>query len=58
MPKRGDETGGTLTIEFGAKPGPFNMPLTVLAQTDDNAEPPHAAAAKIEMVPSSVTAAK
>jgi hypothetical protein len=54
----GGETEGTLTIEFGAKPGPFNMPLTVLAQTADNAEPPHAAAAKIDMVPSSATAAK
>ena len=54
----GDATQGTLTIEFGAKPGPFNMPLTVLAQTADNAEPPHAAAAKIELVPASVTAAK
>lgn len=54
----GGETRGTLTIEFGAQPGPFNMPLAVLAQTADNAAPPHAAAAKIELVPSVVTAAK
>jgi hypothetical protein len=54
----GGETKGTLTIEFGAKPGPFNMPLTVLAQTADNAEPPHSAAAKIELVPQADTVAK
>ncbi len=54
----GDAKEGTLTIDFGPNPGPFNMPLTVLAQTSDNADPPHAAAARIELVPPSVAAAK
>jgi len=50
----GGQNQGTLMIEFGTKPGPFNMPVTVLAQTSDNADPPHAAAAKIELVPTTV----
>lgn len=41
---------GTLILEYGARPGPFNMPLTVFAQTADNAEPPHQAATRIELV--------
>jgi len=54
----GDATQGTLTIQYGPNPGPFNMPLTVLAQTDDHADPPHAAAARIELVPATVAVAK
>ncbi len=54
----GDASRGTLTIEYGSNPGPFNMPLTILAQTDDHADPPHAAAVKIELVPSTVAAVK
>jgi hypothetical protein len=54
----GGEDQGTLTIEYGPNPGPFNMPLTLFAQTADQADPPHMAAAKIELVPSSVAAAK
>ena len=49
-----DQSEGTLTIEYGPQPGPFNMPLTVFAQTADNQEPPHIAAARIELVPSAV----
>jgi hypothetical protein len=49
-----DVNEGTLTIEYGPRPGPFNMPLTVFAQTADNQEPPHQAAARIELVPSAV----
>jgi hypothetical protein len=52
----GDANEGTLTIEYGPRPGPFNMPLTVFAQTADNQEPPHHAAARIELVPSAVAA--
>jgi hypothetical protein len=51
-----DANEGTLIIEYGARPGPFNLPLTVFAQTADNAEPPHNAAARIELVPSAVAA--
>lgn len=49
-----DQSEGTLTIEYGSQPGPFNMPLTVFAQTADNQEPPHIAAARIELVPAAV----
>jgi hypothetical protein len=49
-----DANEGTLIIEYGPRPGPFNMPLTVFAQTADNADPPHNAAARIELVPSAV----
>lgn len=50
-----DATEGALTLEYGAQPGPFNMPLTVFAQTADQAEPPHQAAARIELVPPAVS---
>jgi hypothetical protein len=52
----GDANEGTLTIAYGPRPGPFNMPLTVFAQTADNAEPPHMAAARIELVAPAVAA--
>jgi hypothetical protein len=49
-----DQSEGTLTIEYGPQPGPFNMPLTVFAQTADHQKPPHMAAAKVELVPPAV----
>ncbi len=50
----GDANEGTLRIEYGPQPGPFNMPLTLFAQTADDQEPPHIASAKIELVPRAV----
>ena len=46
-----DAAGGELRLDFGKAPGPFNMPVTILARTSDAGSEPHTAAAKIELVP-------
>ena len=46
-----DAAGGELRLDFGKAPGPFNMPVTILARTSDAGSEPHTAAAKIELLP-------
>ncbi|MFN0080056.1 MAG: hypothetical protein ACKVY0_26620 [Prosthecobacter sp.] len=45
-----DAASGRIVLRFGKTLGPFNIPLTLLAETSDGSDPPHAAAAKIELV--------
>jgi hypothetical protein len=45
-----DAASSRIVLRFGKTLGPFNMPLTLLAETSDGSAPPHAAAAKIELV--------
>jgi hypothetical protein len=46
-----DADKGTLVIEFGGKPGPFNMPVRVVARTTAASSAPHSAEVKIDLVP-------
>lgn len=46
-----DAASSRIVLRFGKSPGPFNMPVTLLAETSDAKDPPHAAMAKIELVP-------
>ncbi|MFM7607104.1 MAG: PPC domain-containing protein [Prosthecobacter sp.] len=45
-----DAASGRIVLRFGKTPGPFNMPVTLLAETSDQNDPPHAAMTKIELV--------
>jgi len=46
-----DAAGGEIRLDFGKAPGPFNMPVTLLARTTDKASEPHIAAARIKLLP-------
>ncbi len=53
-----EKQSGELRLDFGKTPGPFNMPVTIIARTTDTIAAPHNASAKIELLPALRTASR
>lgn len=49
---------GIITLAFAPNAGPFNMPLTLLAETADQEAPPHHTWVRIEVVSAAVATAR